>query len=431
MNFKEIINKNFLLKYFPLIIFVFSPKIDIISIPNYWQGIRLDDILILIYLLFFILKDKFKIYPNLINTKVFGFKWIIFFPYLLISMIIGKIYLQDPQWIIIIRYIEYIGLIVILSQMNLSENKILLIFKIYILLNFFVVLLQYFELVGGFTSRGNCIDVINNVKSFCFDKEDITSICFFSCDLGFMKNYVLPGGFLNKRVPGITGGVWELSVNLSICIYALMILEKKLYKILPYLFLVLIMLFIAQSRGIIFGFIAGVLFILNDKKKTAIIFLLSFGLLLIIYFLNLFNIKQIVSDRFIIDYFTLAKIILGTFTGNLPTKIEVAGTGLESMWYRAYFWKEIIFNLKSSVILTIFGSGGSAIYTESLLIRIISSFGILGSLIVVFLSKNLPLFLIIFIFVTGLTVDLFMSFKIFLFFCLFIILLKKIKLYRL
>ena len=131
MNFKEIINKNFLLKYFPLIIFVFSPKIDIISIPNYWQGIRLDDILILIYLFFFILNDKFKIYPNLINTKVFGFKWIIFFPYLLISMIIGKIYLQDPQWIIIIRYIEYIGLIVILSQMNLSENKILLIFKIH------------------------------------------------------------------------------------------------------------------------------------------------------------------------------------------------------------------------------------------------------------------------------------------------------------
>lgn len=428
MNFKEIINKNFLLKYFPLIIFVFSPKIDVISIPNYWQGIRLDDIIILIYLFFFIFKHKFKVYPNLINPEIFGFKWILFFPYLLISMIIGKIYLLNPQWIIVIRYIEYIGLIIILSQMNFKEDKVLLIFKIYILLNFFVVLLQYFELVGGFTSRGNCDKAINDVKSYCFDKEDITSICFFSCDLGFMKNYVLPGGFLNKRVPGITGGVWELSVNLSICIYALMLLEKKLYKILPYLFLVIIMLFIAQSRGIIFGFVSGAIFLLNDRKKTAVIFILSISLLLIIYFLNLFNFKQVITDRFIIDYITLTKIILGTFTGDLPLKIEILGTGLESMWYRASTWQELLLHLKNSIILTIFGSGGSLIYTESLLIRIISSFGILGSLIIVYFSKNLPLFLLVFILVTGLTVDLFISFKIFLFFCLLLIMLKKIKL---
>ena len=39
-------------KLFTLIAFVFSPKIDIISIPNFWQGIRLDDLIILFYSIF-------------------------------------------------------------------------------------------------------------------------------------------------------------------------------------------------------------------------------------------------------------------------------------------------------------------------------------------------------------------------------------------
>ena len=39
-------------KYLPILVFIFSPKIDIISIPNFWQGIRLDDIVILLYLIY-------------------------------------------------------------------------------------------------------------------------------------------------------------------------------------------------------------------------------------------------------------------------------------------------------------------------------------------------------------------------------------------
>ena len=54
MNLNNI-NKNYALwKFFPILIFVFNPKIDIISIPNYWQGIRLDDLIILFYSSFFI-----------------------------------------------------------------------------------------------------------------------------------------------------------------------------------------------------------------------------------------------------------------------------------------------------------------------------------------------------------------------------------------
>ncbi len=424
MFFKNNIAKTEILKFFPLIIFIFSPKIDVVAIPGYWQGIRLDDLVIFFYLTYLIFVNNFKIFPNLINNKTTGLNWILFFPYVVMSMFIGKIYLLNPQWIIAIRYLEYIALIIILNEINPNKDKILLLFKIYILLNFIVVILQYFEFIGGFTSRGNCTGY-GDTDAYCFDKEDITNICFFSCDLGFNKNYVLPGNFLWNRVPGITGGVWELSTNLAICIYALVIFEKKLNKILPYILLTLIMLLLAHSRGIIFGFIAGSIFLIEDYKKVFKIIFFSTILILLIYLLDLFNFKEIIKNKFLIDYIKLIKIILGAFTNSIPPQSEVLGTGLESMYYRATHWSQSISELSKSHILTIFGTGGSLIYTESFLIRIITSFGIVGTLIIIYLSKSLPWFFIIFILVTGLTIDMFVSFKIFVFSYLLIMILKK------
>ena len=96
------------------------------------------------------------------------------------------------------------------------------------------------------------------------------------------------------------------------------------------------------------------------------------------------------------------------------------------MWIRAFDWQQSISDLSKSYVLTIFGTGGGdLIYTESFMIRVISSFGILGSLLVIYLSRNLPLFFIIFLLVTGLTIDMFISFKIFVFSFLLIMILKK------
>ena len=64
---KNIIKKNDILKFFPLIVFIFSPKIDVIAIPGYWQGIRLDDLVIFFYLIYLIFLNNFKIFPNLIQ----------------------------------------------------------------------------------------------------------------------------------------------------------------------------------------------------------------------------------------------------------------------------------------------------------------------------------------------------------------------------
>ena len=413
-------------KFFPLLIFIFNPKIDIISFPNYWQGIRLDDLVIFFYLIYYFFTNNFKIFPNLINSKIIGYNWIIFFPYLVFSLFLGKIFGIDPKLILIIRYIEYIGLIIIINQINPSKDKLLLFFKIYIILNFIVVILQYFDLIGGFTSRGHCVRDLNLPNSYCFDKEDITTICFLNCDLGFIKNYVHPGGFLRSRAPGITGGPWELTINLSLCIFALAKFEKNWKTLILYFIMIILMMMISQSRGIIFGFLASIFFISKDYKKTIILVISIFILATTIYLLDLFNFKNIINDKFFIDYFALIKIVIGAFTDNLPPENQFINTGLYSMWLRAKGWAESISQLKSSNIFLIFGSGGGAsLYTESLIIRIITSFGILGTFLILYLARSLPLILIVFLLVTGITIDMFINFKIFLFTLLFLTLYKK------
>ena len=410
-------------KLFPLVVFIFNPKIDIISIPNFWQGIRLDDIIVMFYSILFFVSNKFKIYPNLISSKIFGYNWIIFFPYMVFAIILGKSFGISPQLLIAIRYCEYIALIIILNQLDPPKDKIILLFKIYILLNFVIVMLQYFEILGGLTSRGTACAV--HVPG-CFDKEDIKSICFLNCDLGFMKNLVHPGDFLNKRVPGITGGPWELSMNLSMCIYGIALFEKKLKRLIPYILLVVVMMLIGQSRGIVFGFLAGSLFLINDYKKAIKLFIMLFIFIAFVYFFNFFNFKEIADNKFLIDYFTLIKIIIGAFTGNLPSESALVGTGLESMLIRATTWAEIFSDLRKSSVLLFFGSGGGDfIYTESFIVRVLSSFGLIGSFIILYMSRKLPLFFISFILVSGITIDVFVSFKIFVFSCLLLMMYKK------
>ena len=425
-------NLNYpLWKFFPLIIFIFSPKIDIVSIPGFWQGIRPDDIVILFYSVYFLFSNKLRVYPNLINHRIFGFNWIVFFPYLVLSMVLGKFFEINSSLIVFLRYCEYIALIIILNQLDPTKDKILLLFKLYIIINFLVVLLQYFDLIGALTSRGGCLIDSSREEgmSRCYDKNDITSICFFNCNYDFIKNYQPAGQFIKKRVPGITGGPWELSVNLSISFFALMLFEKNLKKLIPYILMILIMMIIGQSRGIIFGFLSSLFFVLGNYKKTFKLSISVIIFLIIIYFLNFFNFRQIINDKFLLDYMFLIKIMFASFSGGLlPPAESVTGTGLESMYWRAVSWQKTLESLRESNFLLFFGTGGgNNIYNESLIVRVIASFGLVGTLITLYLAKKLPFFFIIFIFVTGITIDLFISFKIFLFSSLFLIIYFKYK----
>lgn len=417
IKINTIIDSN-IFKIFPLVIFIFNPKLDLIYIPGYWQGIRLDDLIVLMYLIFFFFFNQGKVFPNLISKREEGFNFIIFFPYLVLSILIGNFFGPTDfktEWIIPLRYLEYIGLIVVINKLEIPIKTIIVLIKAFVIINFIVVMFQFFDLLGAISSRGFSPNMLT-------DSELSQKIASEKYD-GFFKDVYIPaGGIYLNRAPGITGGAWELTTNLSICIFALYLYSKNFIKILPFFILSLIMMLIAQSRGIIFGFLVGFIFLIKDPKKIMNFLIFTLVITFLLYYFNLFNFAKIVHDKFFIDYIELSKLFIGSFSGNIKPEINYSGTGLESMWYRATSWNEQIIKLKSHWLIPIFGLGGDQIYSESLIIKIITCYGIIGSILVLYLSRGLPLYFLIFCLVTGLTLDLFVSFKIF----LFAILLNKI-----
>ena len=410
-NIGEKLKNSVIFKILPLLVFVFNPKIDLIYIPGYWQGIRLDDLIVLFYLIFFFFFHKGKIYPNLIHPGKQGFNFIIFFPYLVLSLLIGKFFgppSLNIEWIIPLRYLEYIGLIVVLNELDTSKKTIIVLIKAYIVINFICVLLQYFHIIGAIQSRGfspNMLtDAVLSAKPSA-EKYD-----------GFLKDVLIPpGGIYLNRAPGISGGPLELSTNLSISIFCLYIFNKSIIKTLPYFILTLIMLWIAQSRGLVFGFAAGLIFLIKDPKKILLFIIFIVSTSSVMYFFDLFEFKKIFEDKFYIDYIGVAKLFTASISGNIPPLNTFEGTGLESMWYRATNWNSQFIKLRDFWLFPFFGYGGDQVYTESLIVRMITCFGAIGTIIIIYFARNLPLYFLVFCFVSGLTFDLFVSFKIFLF----------------
>ena len=61
----------------------------------------------------------------------------------------------------------------------------------------------------------------------------------------------------------------------------------------------------------------------------------------------------------------------------------------------------------------LFGSGGIFPYYESTIFRILFCTGLVGFFVVLFMIRKLPLYMIIFFIISGITLDLFLSLKIF------------------
>ena len=75
--FKKNYSYNQLLEFFILSILLIFPKFNIIDIPNYHQGIRIEDLLIVYIAFFLILSNSFEI-----KTNDLGFNFIVFFFYI-------------------------------------------------------------------------------------------------------------------------------------------------------------------------------------------------------------------------------------------------------------------------------------------------------------------------------------------------------------
>ena len=376
------LEKAFLLLF---LVCLLIPKMDIIDIEGYWQGIRLEDFCLLIYVFIILLNYEEKIINNYSLQRFlplfFYFFLILFACYISILSNISIKYLS------LARIAEYIVLIILACNLKISKKEIIIYLKIYILINILVVLLQHYNLIGSFSSLG----------------------------------YLPANHQLNTRSFGLTGGSWELGVIVSLCYFIIVKLENpRNYIILVYFLIALYLNLLAESRvNFIAFFIANLIFLKNHLENKyyyfSILILILSALLSIISikYLN-FQLSDKSLDRLInTNYLQSFEILKNFFLFlELPVRDDL-DVSVWSLWYRLSLWNKLLYPYLDNILTIIFGSGTYAIYFESSILRVVLTTGIIGVVYVMYTVRNLELYIIFYFLIAGITLDLFNSFKIF------------------
>ena len=373
-----------------LIILLFLPKIDIISIPGYHQGIRLEDLILLLFAINYCINYKAGFIPANYQFKPI----IIFITYLFFGNFVG--HLSDLTIIpaVSIRYIEYIFLIFFINNLKISGLFLKKLCFTYLLVNLIVALLQENDLLGSLSSFG----------------------------------YLPTDHWFNARPFGILGGSWELGVAISLAFFIFLKYEKNRLNISVALVMSVIILLLTEGRGNIIAFFITTIFIFLSHQSLRRLLWLLVGLTIIIiinkfYFYDLFlNYSVNSSGETLLEDFKinidLGKIIdlLKNFIINneIPTREEIFKTNpnLLSFFFRLEYWSGMYNEFNTNIFTRLFGTGATEIYTDSMLIRLWFTSGYLGIILAIYLSKSMKIYQVIFFILSGLTLDIFMSFKI-------------------
>tara|TARA_Y100000996_G_C22543009_1_gene650703 strand:- start:466 stop:1659 length:1194 start_codon:yes stop_codon:yes gene_type:complete len=362
----------FTLLLIPLLIVI--PKVNLISIPGFWQGIRLEDIITFLILIYMILNSKnYALKLDDPNTKFF-----LFISYVLASYLVG--YLSGISYgyidiITIVRIIEYSTIILFFSNVSFTSNhnkKIIIFLKVLIVINFLVSIGQYFEIVGYYSSRG-----------------------YHEPDFDYWRAF------------GILSGSWELSFVTSISYFLIYLETRKKFNI--YLILSLIIIFLAGTRGIQYPFILTIVILyfpelikIQSKLKFIIYTFIFVLIFYFMYFVQNINIFFLVKSLFDLMFY-----------GYVPDFSDLSKSEVVyySWVYRLKDWLNYYQLMNTNLFTFLFGTGFSSIYYESFIFRILFGTGLVGFFLLILLCFRLNIFIIFFLFITGITLDFTSSFK--------------------
>lgn len=388
--FKKLNFKQSYIFYFVLIIINF-PKINLISIAGYKQGIRLDDLLILLFCLF--------------NFRYISFSKTSFYIFFYITLTYLFSFVHQPESIFTnfvhfhyLRFLEYLFLyLILLEKLN---RKLILNLAIYTLI-------------------------------FQFVFSMINYLFFFNPKPTFTRF---------DRASGTTAGPWELTMMLGILYFVISDYYEhsraRLKDFFAYLSLWIIII-IAYSRIVAIAFLS--IFIIQRVK---IFFILS--MILILFFIVFGNMIASFSleipDKLNLSYFKLDKTFnflrdfgsaiienwskgsfylgnRGNFYDATSGYYDPSLVGRLQQWGR---YLNVINNSDIKLFAILFGSGpgSGGIINDGMYIKIFVDFGLFGLLIYFFLVSYLFIkkkevrFLLIFISICCITLDFYWPTKI-------------------
>ena len=377
---------------FIVIILLFMPKIDLVAIPNYRQGVRIEDLFFLFFTAYFFLN-----YKKIFLKSNYQFRSIlIFITYFFFSNFVGYYSNLPIMSFGILRFFEYIILIIFLNNLNVTGLFLKRIIFIYILVNFFVVLLQQFDLIGSFTSLG----------------------------------YLPSSHAYNARAYGLTGGSWELGVVSSISFFIFLRFEENRMNIFITFLLTLTLITLSEARGSFIAFFATILFIYITSISFRNLLLIIMALASLVFLSSYLNINYIinVTDQGLLhdindflagmsdfEFLKIGELLKNFILHNeVPPRYVIMEThpDLLSFIIRLNFWSSLYHEFNTNIFTQLFGTGFTKIYTESLLIRIWFTTGYVGIILLICLLKDMKIYQLIFFILAGFTLDIFISFKI-------------------
>ena len=293
------------------------------------------------------------------------------------------------------RYLEYIIILIYFNRHEPDLKSIFLILRLYLIFNLIFVILQINGLIGEFSSLG----------------------------------YENPENLSDDRPTGLTGGPWELS-NCCAIIFFTLLLDKNQSNFSKYFYslIILYLIHVTQSRTVLVAFIiAGLLYYyiqyINIKKYYLFTTLVVSLTTLIILIANISNFFETFDDV----YFELVPMFKNFIYFQQIPNWDILDLRLWSMAYRIEHWVPFYKQFLLNPFTMVFGSGSTFVYYESTVFRILFGTGIFGLIFVIYSIKKIPVHILLLFAISGLSLDLLLSFKIFLTMLLYFYIKEKTK----
>ncbi len=362
-----------------VISWAFAPKITIIGVPGYEQGIRIEDLL---FIICFSLFSYFS-FIQFGSISVFGGKDTLYFiSYLLISVLVSIFLFGTNPFSIVFtfRWLEYflMGSILVWFALN-NTNLLIVLIKTYIIFNLLLT------------------------------------------PLSFLKG---------ERFEGLTAGPWEVTsvlLFLFVGIKSYFITKKEFFFYLLSIFVVIIA---AQARIQLIAFLV-LLFYFAETKRIALVSTLVGAFIALFWGISSSAIQGLRFET--INFESISEIYEAIRSSDSNVEFyalaEQFPDGDMSTLARMMIWANFINKWLSFGIYGIFfgiGAGVGGVVVDGLYIRLITELGIVGiffflRMLFVFvgrLGKSDKLLLLLLLGVISLTNDPFTSQRIFSSFCL-------------
>ncbi|HDJ1440268.1 TPA: hypothetical protein PPN70_002697 [Serratia rubidaea] len=366
------------------------PKINLISVGGFNAGLRIDDAIIAIWLLIFLL---IVVEKKITFTRKIDFTYYMFLLNMFVGTILSSVIYQQGTIIFPFRFLEYFTFFIMGVYIAKKEINISTLMQCVFYMNVIVALLQFAGILGGFSVTG------------------------------YRPN-------VSARVIGLTSGPWELGVILNfITCYFFASSAKAHYKYFIFVLGLLVILLSGSRMSFVAQVVLLMVYMFNHANAVSIIrrvlIVTPFVFLTLIYFSDsvvaersekLFNMDNIIS---LPDYYRNTELVKGD--PDWTTSGMLDGNDVDASWaIRSIKWMYALKLFLSNPMFILFGVGAGTfgIALDGGWLRLFAECGVVGALLFIsFLrrckrrSKVMQYCFIVFS-INMIMIDVYMSYKI-------------------